>query len=245
MPLAPRVARAIEPGGRRTARRADLHRLWWAAIDQAFLRFPLPGRPVSWRVARSPTDAHMSGGSPDRRRLAAPPTPSPPESVNASMLAPIASDTRSPFNASNGTRARSLGEDRPVATRIAPSSLRSTGRAQRCFCRGRARASKSMSGSAAHDSWSRNLAHHRSAPTGPWRWTQRGHRRTRRRGNGRHHQRKPGLRDRRFGALAGRVRGRVAASRPRRSRRGWMDEHRMVRMAPVRDREHHEARTHR
>ena len=41
------------------------------------------------------------------------------------MLAPIASDTRSPFNASSDTNAWSRGDDNPAATKIAPSSLRS------------------------------------------------------------------------------------------------------------------------
>ena len=41
------------------------------------------------------------------------------------MLAPIASDTRSPFNASSETSAWSRGEPSPAVTRMAPSSLRS------------------------------------------------------------------------------------------------------------------------
>ena len=41
------------------------------------------------------------------------------------MLAPIASDTRSPFNAGSETKAWSVATDRPAVTRMAPRSLRS------------------------------------------------------------------------------------------------------------------------
>ena len=49
----------------------------------------------------------------------------PRSSPRASMLAPIASDTRNPFNASSETNAWSRGDDRPAVTRIEPNSLRS------------------------------------------------------------------------------------------------------------------------
>jgi hypothetical protein len=50
-----------------------------------------------------------------------------PRSVpSASMLAPVASETRSPFKASREMRACSAAAPSPAATRIAPSSLRSS-----------------------------------------------------------------------------------------------------------------------
>ena len=50
----------------------------------------------------------------------------PRSTPSASMLAPVASETRKPFSASSEMRACSPGSPRPAATSSAPSSLRSS-----------------------------------------------------------------------------------------------------------------------